>query len=115
MSQNPTQRPAAGTPAPGEALIGPPHEPASGAPIPVTVAVPRRTHRRPGAHTPPGGDARPVTLGGVRLWSLRRSVISVLVIVTLWLLALGVFTAIGRPAARALAGDGRRRHRPRAA
>jgi predicted PurR-regulated permease PerM len=95
VSENPTPRPAAGTPAPGEALIGPPHEPASGASLPVTVAVPRRTHRRPGAHTPPGGDARPVTLVALDPRSLRRSVVSVLVIVTLWLVALGVFTAIG--------------------
>jgi len=95
VSENPTQRPAAGTPAPGEALIGPPHEPSSGAPLPVTVAVPRRNHRRLAAHTPPGGDARPVTLVAFDPRSLRRSVISVLIIVTLWLLALGIFTAIG--------------------
>src|SRR4051812_44391884 len=63
--------------------------------MPVTVAVPRRTHRRVGAHTPPGGDARPVTLVAFDPRSLRRSVVSVLVIVTLWLLALGVFAAIG--------------------
>src|ERR687885_2927453 len=95
VSENPDRRPAAGTPAPGEALIGPPHQPASGAPLPVTVAVPRRGQRRLAAHTPPGGDARHITLVAFDARSLRRSVISVLIIVTLWLLALGVFAAIG--------------------
>src|SRR3954463_4083515 len=42
----------------GEARIGPAHESASGNPLPVTV-VPRRGQRRVGAHTPPGGGARP--------------------------------------------------------
>jgi predicted PurR-regulated permease PerM len=52
-------------------------------------------HRRVGAHTPPGGDARQVTLVAFEARSLRRSVVSVLIIVTLWLVALGVFAAIG--------------------
>src|SRR3954447_4765111 len=82
-------------PAAGEALIGPPQTSTSGAPLPVTVAVPRRSHRRVAAHTPPGGDAHPVTVVAFDPRSLRRSVVSVLGIVTLWLLALGVFAAIG--------------------
>ena len=90
MTENPTASPAA-----GEALIGPPHAPASGAPIPVTVASPRRSTRRVTAHTHPGADSRPVTLVAFDSRQLRRSVISVLVIITLWLVALGVFTAIG--------------------
>jgi predicted PurR-regulated permease PerM len=61
----------------------------------VSVATSRRLQRRLGAHTPPGGDARPVTLVAFDPRSLRRSVISVLIIVTLWLIALGVFAAIG--------------------
>jgi len=63
--------------------------------MPVTVAVTRRTHRRPGAHTPPGGEPHPLTVVAFDSRQLRRSVISVLVIVTLWLVALGVFSAIG--------------------
>jgi MFS family permease len=90
VSENPSHGPAT-----GEALIGPPPTSVSSTTLPVTVAVPRRTHRRIGAHTPPGGDARPVTLVAFDPRQLRRSVVSVLVIVTLWLLALGVFTAIG--------------------
>src|SRR5919199_559336 len=95
VSENPDRRPAAGTPAPGQALIGPPQEPAAGASLPVSVALPRRNLRRAAAHTAPGGDARPVTLVAFDSRSLRRSVISVLLIVTLWLVALGVFAAIG--------------------
>ena len=95
MSENPTARPATGTPAAGEHLIGPPQVPTSGAPLPVTVAVPRRNHRRVAAHTSPGGDAQPTTMVAFDQRQLRRSVISVLLIVTVWLIALGVFTAIG--------------------
>jgi predicted PurR-regulated permease PerM len=89
-----TTRAAAAGPAAGEARIGPPHEQASGAPLPVTV-VPRRGHRRVGAHTPPGQDARPVTVVAFDSRQLRRSVVTVLVVVTLWLIVLGVFAAIG--------------------
>jgi len=95
VTENPTARPATGTPAAGEHLIGPPQVPTSGAPLPVTVAVPRRTHRRVAAHTPPGGDPHQITMVAFDPRQLRRSVVSVLLIVTLWLLALGVFTAIG--------------------
>jgi predicted PurR-regulated permease PerM len=93
VTENPTARPATGTPATGEHLIGPPQVPTSGAPLPVTVAVPRR--RRVAAHTSPGGDPHQITMVAFDQRQLRRSVISVLLIVTLWLLALGVFSAIG--------------------
>src|SRR4051794_19728365 len=78
----------------GEARIGPSRESASGNPLPVTV-VPRRGQRRIGAHTPPGAEPRPVTTVAFDSRSLRRTVISILVIVTLWLAALDVFAAIG--------------------
>ncbi len=80
-------------PAHGEARIGPPHEPASGSKLPVTVAAHR--HRRLEAHAPAGSQARPVTAISFEPGQLRRSVITVLIIVTLWMLALNVFTAIG--------------------
>ena len=95
MSENPTARPGTGAPAAGEALIGPPQTSTSGAPLPVTVAVPRRSNRRLAAHTPPGGDPHPVTLVAFDPRQLRRSVVSVLIIITVWLIALGVFAAIG--------------------
>jgi predicted PurR-regulated permease PerM len=85
---------SAGTPSQGEARIGPPHEAASGAPMPVTV-VARRGQRRVAAHTPPGHEPRPLTTVAFDSRQLRRSVISVLLIVTLWLVGLGVFSAIG--------------------
>ena len=81
-------------PAAGESHIGPPKVAASGAPLPVTVAVPRRS-RRVSAHTSGGADSRPVTLVAFDPRQLRRAVVSVLLIVTLWLIALGVFAAIG--------------------
>src|SRR5689334_20424209 len=62
--------------------------------MPVTV-VARRGQRRIAAHTPPGHEPRPLTTVAFDPRQLRRSVISVLLIVTLWLLALGIFTAIG--------------------
>ena len=80
-------------PAHGEARIGPPHEPASGSKLPVTVAA--RRHRRPEGHRPAGSEARPVTAISFEQGQLRRSVITVLIIVTLWMLALNIFTAIG--------------------
>jgi predicted PurR-regulated permease PerM len=95
VSENPTARPATGAPAAGEALIGPPKEAASGAPLPVTVAVPRRSNRRVAAHTSPGGETHSVTVVSFDQRQLRRSVVTVLLIVTVWLLALGVFSAIG--------------------
>jgi predicted PurR-regulated permease PerM len=63
--------------------------------MPVTVAVTRRTHRRPGAHTPPGGEPHPLTVVAFDSRQLRRSVISVLLIITLWMVGLQIFTAIG--------------------
>jgi predicted PurR-regulated permease PerM len=95
VSEKTPSRREPGTRATGEALIGPPQGAASSAPIPVTVAVARRSQRRVGAHTPPGGEARPVTLVAFDPRALRRSVVAVLLIVTVWLIALGVFTAIG--------------------
>src|SRR4051794_32626508 len=83
----------AATPSPGGARIGPPHEEASGAPLPVTV-VARRGSRRIGAHTPPGPEARPVTMIAFDSRSLRRTVISILAIVTTWLIALTIFASI---------------------
>jgi predicted PurR-regulated permease PerM len=85
---------SAGAPSPGEARIGPPHESASGQPLPVTV-VPRRGQRRIGAHTPPGHETRPLTTVAFDARHLRRSVVSILLLVTVWLVALNVFTAIG--------------------
>ena len=85
---------SAGAPSSGEARIGPPHEPASGQPLPVTV-VARRGQRRIGAHTPPGHEPRPLTTVAFDARQLRRSVISILVLVTVWLVALNVFGAIG--------------------
>ena len=71
---------------------GPGHEPADGSAEP---AVPVRGRRRIAVHTPPGGEPRPITMIAFEPRQLRRSIISVLVIVTVWLIALGVFTAIG--------------------
>jgi len=90
----PGRTPSAGTPSAGEARIGPSHETASGTPLPVTV-VAHRGQRRIAAHTPPGHEPRPLTTVAFDPRQLRRSVISVLLIVTLWLVALGIFTAIG--------------------
>ncbi len=86
-----------GVPAPGEARIGPPHGPAAGSPLPVTVVAPtsQRRTRRLAAHTPPTAEARPLTMVAFESRQLRRSVISVLLIITAWLLVLDVFTAIG--------------------
>src|SRR3954452_1701120 len=86
--------PSAGAPSPGEARIGPPHEPASGQPLPVTV-VARRGQRRIGADTPPGHEPRPLTMVAFDPRQLRRAVISILLLVTVWLIALGIFAAIG--------------------
>jgi predicted PurR-regulated permease PerM len=73
--------------------IGRAHEPTSGPQIPVTAVPPR--DRRPGAHTPPGGEVRPVTVIAFEPRQLRRTVISVLIIVTLWIIGVNVFTAVG--------------------
>jgi predicted PurR-regulated permease PerM len=93
VSEPARRTPSAGGPSPGEARIGPPHEPASGQPMPVTV-VARRGQRRIGAHTPPGHEPRPLTMVAFDAKQLRRSVISILLLVTLWLVALTVFGAI---------------------
>ena len=79
-----------GVPAPGEARIGPPHGPAAGSPLPVTVVAPtsQRRTRRLAAHTPPTAEARPLTMVAFESRQLRRSVISVLLIITAWLLVL---------------------------
>src|SRR4051794_10981742 len=62
--------------------------------MPVTV-VPRRGQRPIGAHTPPGHEPRPLTVVAFDQGQLRRSAIVVLVVVTLWLIALNLFSAIG--------------------
>jgi predicted PurR-regulated permease PerM len=94
VSEPARRTPSASTPSQGEARIGPPHESASGQPMPVTV-VPRRGQRRIEAHTPPGHEPRPLTLVAFETRQLRRSVIMILLLVTLWLVALTVFGAIG--------------------
>jgi predicted PurR-regulated permease PerM len=94
VSQPGRVRRGLGLPWPGSARIGPPHEPTSGPQIPVTVA-PQGWRRRSGAHPASGGEARPVTTIVFEPRHLRRSVISVLIIVTLWVLAVNVFWAVG--------------------
>ena len=93
MSEQRTPPPAAPEPVVG-ARIGPPVGPASGSTLPVSVASSRRSSRRASAHTPPGADARPLTMVAFDPRQLRRAVVSVLLIVTLWMLAVGVFTAV---------------------
>jgi predicted PurR-regulated permease PerM len=78
---------------PGQARIGPPHEPTSGPQLPVTI-VPTRS-RRHGAHTSPGSEPRPVTTIAFDPPQLRRSIVTVLALVTLWIVGINIFTAIG--------------------
>jgi len=94
----PARSTAGSTPASGEARIGPPREAASGSQLPVTVsgqAAVSGRQRHVDEQTPRGDDGHPLTVISFDQSRLRRSVIMVLILVTLWLVALNVFTAIG--------------------
>jgi predicted PurR-regulated permease PerM len=77
---------------PDQLRLRPSHEPTSDPDTPVTVDRGRREHPR--AQTPAGEDGRVTTIA-FHQGQLRRSVVSVLVIVTLWLVGWSVFSATG--------------------